>query len=410
MDALPESKTTQQVLTVSELTARVKSLLEDSFPDVWVGGEISEVSRPRSGHLYLTLKDENSQIRAVVWRNTASSLRFDIEEGLEVICRGDIDVYAPRGSYQLVIRQIEPKGIGALQLAFRRLHTKLAKEGLFDEAHKKPLPRFPRKIALVTSPSGAAVRDFLEVLSRRWPDVAVLVIPTRVQGDGAAEEIANAIRLAHRVDPLPDVMVVTRGGGSLEDLWSFNEEVVVREIFSSKIPVVSAVGHEIDVTLADFVADVRALTPTEAAERVLPDVQDVRRRLGEFAQRLLGLLHRQASQGRLQLDGLAERRVLKRPFERLLDLARRLDDLEQRSLLAIRGKSAQARDRLAALAGRLNSLSPLAVLGRGYSITTRTLDGQPVDSADTLTVGEKIASKLAHGEVISQVEKIHIEE
>ena len=167
MDAHPESETTQQVLTVSELTARVKSLLEDSFPDVWVGGEISEVSRPRSGHLYLTLKDENSQIRAVVWRNTASSLRFDIEEGLEVICRGDIDVYAPRGSYQLVIRQIEPKGIGALQLAFRRLHTKLTKEGLFDEAHKKPLPRFPRKIALVTSPSGAAVRDFLEVLSGR---------------------------------------------------------------------------------------------------------------------------------------------------------------------------------------------------------------------------------------------------
>ncbi|PHR87699.1 MAG: exodeoxyribonuclease VII large subunit, partial [Blastopirellula sp.] len=260
----------QPVLSVSQLTQLVKGTLEMAFPSVWVSGEISNLAQPRSGHVYLTLKDDNAQIRGVMWKGTASRLSFDLEDGQQVICRGEIDVYAPRGSYQLVIREVEPQGLGALQLALKKLQQKLQTEGLFDPDHKKPLPKFPKTIAMVTSPTGAAIRDFLEVLRRRWPGVRVIVIPAKVQGQGAAKEIAAGIKQANQLAERPDVMVVGRGGGSLEDLWCFNEEVVVRAIFASEIPVISAVGHEIDVTLSDMVADRRALTPSEAAELVVP--------------------------------------------------------------------------------------------------------------------------------------------
>lgn len=258
------------VLSVSELTEQLKELLEVAFPIVWVSGEISNFSRPQSGHCYFTLKDDRAQIRAVLWRGDASRVKFDLHDGLEVICQGGLDLYAPRGAYQLVIRQLQPKGMGALELALRRLREKLAAEGLFDPARKRPLPRFPRRIAIVTSPTGAAVRDFLEVLGRRWRGVDVLVVPARVQGDGAAQEVAQAIARVNRLAAPVDTLVVARGGGSLEDLWTFNEEVVVRAIHASRIPVISAVGHEIDVTLSDLVADVRALTPSEAAELIAP--------------------------------------------------------------------------------------------------------------------------------------------
>ena len=402
----PSDSSSQQVLTVAELTTQIKDLFEGTFPSVWVSGEISDLARPRSGHFYLSLKDEDALIRAVVWRSTAQRLRFELEDGLEVICQGSLDVYPPRGAYQLVIRQIEPKGIGALQQAFRRLRERLEREGLFRPEQKKPLPNFPRRIALVTSPSGAAVRDFLEVLRRRWPDVEVLVIPTRVQGEGAATEIAEAIDAANRLTPCPDVMVVARGGGSLEDLWSFNEEIVVRAIFTSEVPVISAVGHEIDVTLADLVADVRALTPTEAAERILPAVDEVRGRLRDAAGRLAVSLHRQAAQGRSRLDGLAARRVLARPHEQLQDLARRLDEMELRTARAVRGRWRHSRDRFTTLSGKLESLSPLAVLARGYSVTTHSDDGQLILSSDTLSVGEQITSRLAHGHVVSRIEQL----
>ena len=260
-----------------ELTGQIKGLLEGRFPAVWVSGEISNFSRPQSGHCYLTLKDDQAQIRAVMWRSAASRVRFDLHDGLEVICQGYLDVYAPRGSYQLVIQQIEPKGLGALELALRSCASDWRPKGLFDPARKRPLPRFPRRIAFVTSPTGAAVRDFLEVLRRRWRGVHVLIVPVRVQGDGARAEIAAGIELVNRLADPVDVLVVGRGGGSLEDLWAFNEEVVVRAIHASRIPVVSAVGHEIDVTLADLVADVRALTPSEAAERVVPAADELRR-------------------------------------------------------------------------------------------------------------------------------------
>ncbi len=258
-DDTPPEPAQPQVLTVAELTARIKDLLETSFDSVWVAGEISNLSRPHSGHCYLTLKEDEAQIRCALWRNTLSRLRFDLNDGLQVVCRGRLDVYAPRGSYQLIIEDIEPKGIGALELALRQLRDRLAREGLFDPARKRPLPAFVRRIAVVTSPSGAAIHDFLQVLGRRWRGADVIIFPTRVQGEGAAAEIAAAIATANRLPLAIDCLVVTRGGGSLEDLWAFNEEAVVRAIHASRIPVICAIGHEIDVTLSDLVADVPRL-------------------------------------------------------------------------------------------------------------------------------------------------------
>ncbi len=260
-------------LTVSQLNQIVKGVLDDNIPPVWIEAEISDLARPSSGHLYMTLKDSQSQIRAVMWKGAASKLTFRLEDGQALLCYGALDVYSPRGSYQFIVQKAQPKGIGALQLAFQQLHAKLSAEGLFDQERKKPLPMFPKRIGFVTSPSGAAVRDFLEVLRRRWQGVEVMIIPAKVQGKEAAKEIADGIRLASRVRPKLDLLVVGRGGGSLEDLWCFNEEVVVRAIAACPLPTVSAVGHEIDVTLCDLAADVRALTPTEAAERILPDSQ-----------------------------------------------------------------------------------------------------------------------------------------
>src|SRR4029077_1511347 len=293
-----------QTLTVSQLTARIKNSLEGAFPSVWVAGEVSNFSRPQSGHSYFTLKDDQAQIRAVMWRSATGRLKFDLADGLDVICHGHIDVYAPRGSYQLVVDELQPKGVGALELALRKLREKLSAEGLFDVARKRKLPAFPRRVAFVTSPTGAAIHDFLQVLRRRWRGVDVLVIPARVQGEGAANEIVAGIRLANRVSPRPDVLVVGRGGGSLEDLWSFNEEPVVRAIAASKIPTVSAVGHEIDVTLADLVADVRALTPSEAAERIVPAAEEIGARVRAYHQRLRHAAHRRVMLLRARLDGL----------------------------------------------------------------------------------------------------------
>ena len=406
-ELFPETdESTPTVLTVAELTAQIKGLLEGTFPSVWVNGEISDLSRPRSGHVYFTLKDEVAQIRAVIWRSTAAGLPFDLSDGLEVICRGNVDVYAPRGSYQLIIRQIEPKGLGAMQLAFRRLHAKLSAEGIFDSSHKKPIPYLPRRVAVVTSPTGAAIRDLWEVMCRRWPDVELLLVPARVQGEGAAEDIAVAIELANKLATQPDVLVVCRGGGSVEDLWCFNEECVVRAIFASRIPVISAVGHEIDVTLSDLVADVRALTPSEAGEILLPSIDEVEGKLRDFKQRLALSLRRQASQARARLDGIANRAVIRRPHQRIHDAWRRLDELESRSSRALEHYLSRVRERLHGTIGKLESLSPLGVLGRGYSLTMRTQDGQLVQQAATLSVGEQITTRLAQGEVVSRVEDV----
>jgi exodeoxyribonuclease VII large subunit len=406
---MDEQTETDQPLSVSQLTLRIKQTLEAELSSVWVSGELSDVARPQSGHIYLTLKDEAAQIRGVIWRSVASRLGFDLQDGQQVVCRGDLDVYPPRGVYQLIIRQIEPLGIGALQLALRKLHRRLAAEGLFEPGRKRPLPRFPRRIALVTSPTGAAVRDFLEVLRRRWRGVHVLIIPAKVQGEGAAQELVRGIQLANSLAASPDVLVVGRGGGSLEDLWCFNEEPVVRAIHASRIPVVSAVGHEIDVTLADLVADVRALTPSEAASLVVPAAEEVRAGLDGMRARLSAALRARASDARARLDALAQHRVFRRPFDRLHDLSRQVDELELRAGRAMKYHWSRSQDRVAALAARLESLSPLGVLARGYSVTQHTATGQLVTDASAVAVGDLLTSRYARGQTLSRVTEIHPE-
>ena len=391
------------VQTVSELTGEIKDLIEGNLPEVWVCGEVSSCLRANSGHIYFTLKDAGAQVSAVVWRNTASRFRFELHDGLQVVVNGSVEVYAPRGSYQVIVRQLIPQGVGALELAFRQMHAKLEAEGLFNAARKRPIPRFPNRIALVTSPTGAAVRDMIQVITRRWPAADIIIVPVKVQGDGAAQEIATALRNVHRL-PDVDVVICGRGGGSLEDLWAFNEEAVARALAACRLPVISAVGHEIDVTIADLVADVRALTPSEAGERVVPDHAEVTRALDNLRQRLVSGLKNRAVKARLQLDGLASRRVIARPFQRVHDEFTRLDELDVRLRRAARQRAIVAKQQLDLTAATLDALSPLKVLGRGYSITRRAETGGLVTASDQLAIGDRITTILAAGQLTSRVE------
>jgi exodeoxyribonuclease VII large subunit len=399
--------TSLPVLTVSQFTDVLKTLLEEAFPVVWVSGEISNFSRHSpSGHSYLTLKDDNACLRAVIWRSTAERIRSELSDGLEVIVRGHLDVYAPRGQYNLIIDEVHLKGLGALELRFRQLHDKLLGEGLFAAERKRPLPSFPRRIAFVTSPTGAAVRDFLEVLRRRYPGVHVLIVPARVQGIGAAEEIAAAIASVNHLSLAIDVLVVGRGGGSLEDLWSFNEEIVVRAIHASRIPVVSAVGHEIDVTLADLVADVRALTPSNAAELLVPEATAILATLRDRQSRLANALRRRAQDVRQRLETIRTRVPFRRPFDRIHDLGQQLDDWQSRGRRAIDVQLDRSKQKSATLAAQLESLSPLGVLARGYSLTTRGDNSRPLVDAGELNVGETIRTRFAQSAAISRIEAI----
>lgn len=412
MDRLPlfdkAPAPTRKVLSVSQLTAQIKLTLEEALPQIWVSGEVSDVARPQSGHLYFTLKDEHAQIRAVIWRSTAQRLGFDLRDGQQIVCQANLDVYPPRGGYQLVVRQAEPLGLGAQQLALRQLHARLAKEGLFDPARKRALPRFPRTVAVVTSPTGAAIRDFLEVQRRRWKGTRVLVVPARMQGDQAAREVVQGLLRAAALRPLPDCLVVARGGGSIDDLSSFNQEAVVRAIVAAPVPVVSAIGHEIDVTLADLAADVRALTPTEAAERVLPSQEEVGRVLMDFQHRMSQRLVWRLQEARLRLDRLAERPVLARPYDLVRQRQREVDELGLRLGQVVGVCTRTLRQKLDAAAGKLESLSPLAVLSRGYSVT-RAADGRLVRDAVEVQPGERLTTRLARGTVYSYVERSEVE-
>ncbi len=370
---------TGRVWTVSELTGEVRALLGEVFEDVCVLGEVSNLARPRSGHVYFNIKDEGAQIRAVLFKGDARRVVFDLENGLAVRARGSIDVYAARGEYQLIVRQVEPEGIGALELAFRQVVARLSAEGLFDPDRKRPLPAYPARIAVVTSPSGAAVRDFLQVSGRRWPSAEILIVPSRVQGPGAAEELADALALANRVAGV-DFVVLARGGGSLEDLWAFNEEVVARAIFHSKVPVVSAVGHEVDVTVSDLVADFRALTPTDAAARCVPDAAEVRQGLDATRDRLARAVSEPARRARLEANSLRDR--LHRALAR---------DLDRR------------RQSLARAAAQLDALSPLKVLARGYSLTRKADGMTAVRHPDDVVDGDVIETRLAAGMITSRV-------
>lgn len=393
------------VLSVGDLTRCLKGLLEDAFADgVWVAGEVANLKRHTSGHWYLTLRDRESQLQTVIYRGVNLRLKFDLQNGLEVIARGRLSIYPPQGQYQLQVEELQPRGIGALDLAFRQLKEKLSRLGYFEPGRKRPLPRFPRRIALVTSPSGAAVRDMLETLGRRWPLAEVWVHPAQVQGDGAAESVAAALRRLATFDGI-DVIIVGRGGGSLEDLWAFNEEVVARAIYDSPIPVVTGVGHETDLVIADMVADLRALTPTDAATKVTPDRREWLAGLEETERALRQRLLHKLDRARTRLDDLASRRCFRQPLERLREQERRLDDWSERLRRAVRQRLEEQRKRLEAGAARLESLSPLNVLARGYSLTRREADRVVVRRSDQVRPGDRLVTQLAAGRVVSRVEE-----
>jgi exodeoxyribonuclease VII large subunit len=405
MPTFPSLPAGVKVLSVTELTRTVQALLEEGFPNFWVAGEVSNLARPSSGHLYFSLKDAQAQLRSVIWRSLAQRLRFDLKDGQEVVARGRLSVYLPRGDYQLIVEEIQPRGIGALELALRQLKEKLQALGYFDPRRKKPLPAFPSRVALVTSPSGAAIRDMLEILGRRWPAVEVWVCPVRVQGDGAALEIAAAVGLLNRVQPTVDVIIVGRGGGSAEDLWAFNEEPVAQALFASQIPVISAVGHEIDVTIADLVADQRALTPSEAAERVVPSRDELGSALRATGSRLSELMAGRLETSRQRLDDLAGRRAFRLPLEQIRELERRLDEWGDRLDRGARKRWERAEQAAAAVAARLKTLSPLNVLARGYSLS-RSESGQVLRDAEQVRPGDRLTTLLWRGSVVSRVEDV----
>ncbi|MGB9082200.1 MAG: exodeoxyribonuclease VII large subunit [Desulfuromonadaceae bacterium] len=434
------------ILTVSRLTALLRGVLEENFEQLWVQGEVSNLSYPSSGHCYFTLKDTGAQLRCVMFKSAVKNIKFRLSDGMALIARGRISVYDQRGEYQLICEYMEPAGIGALQTAFVQLKEKLAHEGLFAEAHKTSLPLFPRKIGVITSPTGAAIHDILNVLKRRFASLEVLLYPVRVQGEGSAPEIARAIDEMNRMGEV-DIIIVGRGGGSLEDLWAFNEEVVARALYRSKIPIISAVGHETDWTICDFVADLRAPTPSAAAELVIASSDELRSRIDALSGRMRRSVENLLSAHDGRLAGL--RRALHDPRTMLGHLAQRMDDLNGRletglgaavsrrrdrferlrdallhndpkgkidalrqriMLLAVRGEGLLAqrleviRQRFGDNAARLEVLSPLKTLARGYAIATHDNDGTVVTDAGSLATGELLLLRLYRGRARCRVE------
>lgn len=449
------SRTTDRpVITVSRLNREVRELLEQGMPPVWVEGELSNLARPASGHLYFSLKDDRAQIRCAMFRSRNQLVRFRPENGQQVLVRGRIGLYEPRGDYQLIVESMEEAGDGALRRKFEELRQKLEAEGLFAADRKRALPTLPRRIGVITSPSGAAIRDVLQVLQRRFPAIPVLIYPVPVQGAEAAREIRNM--LAHAVKRAEvDVLLLTRGGGSLEDLWSFNDEALARAIAACPLPIVSAVGHEVDVTIADLVADQRAPTPSAAAELLSPDGAAWLRQFEAAAERLQFVQERRQQQEAQRLDNLLKRLEQQHPGRRLRDHARRLDELglrldqawrtgqrlrttalqqahrrlqaanpargiaqwrertrslERRLQAAQHHQLERSRERLGALARTLETVSPLATVSRGYAIVQRPDDGAVIRNATDLQPGDPFTTRLAHGRIDGRVEQVHDEE
>ncbi|MBC7691539.1 MAG: exodeoxyribonuclease VII large subunit [Methylotenera sp.] len=375
--------------TVSELTAQIRGVVEPAFTQIWVQGEISNYRPAASGHVYFSLKDNGASISAAVFGWGAQRKKtpgFDLKDGMQVLCRGKISVYPARGTYQIIVDQVEPMGAGALQFAFEQLKAKLAAEGLFDQKRKRPLPAFPHRIAVVTSPSGAAIRDMLTIMARRAPNVHVMIVPAVVQGDTAAAQIIKGLELANQHD-LGDIVVLARGGGSIEDLWCFNDENLARAIAKSRLPVISAVGHEIDFTISDFVADLRAPTPSAAAEIVTGHWVDTSRRLGEAKDRLFAFIARDLGHRKNLLSHLMARVV--NPKDRLREQAQRCDDLALRLERAVNQRVERRRSALDQIMGKLDALSPLKVLDRGYSIL-KTPEGHVIKSVKQVNPGQKL--------------------
>ena len=389
---------TDYCYTVSEVQSEARTLLEEQFRDIWVEGEISGLSRSGPGHCYFTLKDDLAQLSSVMWRSTLERVKFEPESGLAVRARGYLTIYERAGRYQFIVQRLEPLGAGPLQVKFEQMRKRLEKEGLFDPARKRELPTFPRRVALVTSPTGAAVRDLIHVAQRRWPILEIVIVPVRVQGDGAAAEVAAGIRAADGMDF--DVIVCGRGGGSPEDLWAFNEEVVARAIASAKTPVVSAVGHEVDVSISDLVADVRAATPSAAAEAITPDRAELAALLRERRRRLANGLRQRLTESRGRVRQIEASRVFRRPLDLIDERQLRLDDGRQRLGAALGARLQERRGRIEVLAAELDALSPLKVLGRGYSVTRK--DGTVVTRATQVSAGDELETLLAEGKLRSR--------
>ena len=456
------AETTRRVLTVSELTSQVKRLLEKEVGLVWVTGEATNLRAQSSGHIYFTLKDAASQLSCVLFRGESVANREVLQDGQKLAVQGDLTVYEPRGQYQLIVRAVELQGVGALQLAFERLKRKLQAEGLFAQERKRPLPKYLQRIGLVTSPTGAAIRDVLHVVQRRNPGLEIIFVPCRVQGDGAAEEIAEAVKALNRYSVTSfsiqqfndstnlDLILITRGGGSLEDLWAFNEEVVARAVFESAVPIVSAIGHEIDFTISDFVADVRAATPSAAAEIITEGVFASRQFVAEAFVRMTQRLRRRLERERENLEQLTHRIARAHPRRRLNERLQRLDDLQsgllrgvkyrwrdcrtvwqntrrrlaqvrpaqflerrhqnvreldRRLLEQVRQGLKNCRNRFDTLDARLRLLSPTNVLERGYSITADAADGKVIRDAVEVKPGQRLKTRLKKGEIRSVVEE-----
>jgi exodeoxyribonuclease VII large subunit len=441
---------TRTILSVSELNATIRDLLENQLHTVWVEGEISNARVWNTGHMYFTLKDGASQIKAVMFRSAVRYLKFKAEDGLKVVARGKVSVYDPKGEYQIICEHLEPKGLGSLQQAFEQLKKKLAAEGLFDPARKRPLPALPRRIGIVTSLDGAALRDIVRVLRRRYPNAHLVLSGTRVQGEGAGREIAHAIRKVERIEAV-DVIIVARGGGSLEDLWAFNEEVLARVIAQCQVPVISGVGHETDFTICDFVADLRAPTPSAAAELVVGRKDEFFAKIDRIGERLDAAIHHRLRrmetrlhvlearpgyagvEGRLAVRGRhvselasalrqrvshgfarrARRHELLRrsldqfdPRHRLAAVRTRLVSRDGQLTAAVRRRLSRAQARLGALAARVEGLSPLAVLGRGYSVTWDASRTRIIRDASTVTIGDRISVTLERGSLDATVDTL----
>jgi exodeoxyribonuclease VII large subunit len=391
----------RRVLTVSELNAQVHELLESSFPELWVEGEISNCKPYPSGHTYLTLKDEKSQVRAVLFKGASFGVKFKFQDGLKVLVRGRATSYEPRGELQFIISAAEPRDKGGLQLALEQLKAKLMAEGLFAEERKKPLPPYPRTVGVVTSGQGAAVRDIIHVLSRRWPGLEILVWPVKVQGPGAAEEIAAAIRGFNNFAPGTDVLLVGRGGGSIEDLWAFNEEPVARAIAESNIPVISCVGHETDWTIADLVADLRAPTPSAAAEIAVPEKAAVEDLIAQLRDTMVMSLRDRIETLARRLTYAAAHPLLQDPRRLWEQRAQRVDELTARLPDALRRAVERLEMRLRVSAGKLDAISPLKVLGRGYAIAESR--GKIVFRAAQVKEGDVVTVRLSEGQINCEV-------
>lgn len=393
------------VHSVSEITTLLKRLIEKQpqLQNVWVQGQISNYSKSAAGHVYFTLKDENSQIRCALFRSSAVRLRFSPRDGEEVMAQGKIGIYAARGEYQITVNKVEPLGIGALQRAFEELKQQLATEGLFDPEYKKPLPKYPKKIGVITSATGAAFQDIRQQLRKRYPIAEVLLHPTLVQGDGAAQGVAHALKMMNLRDDI-DVLIVGRGGGSIEDLWAFNEELVARAIFASVIPVVSAVGHETDFTIADMVADHRAPTPSAAVEHIVPDQNELFAKLDGCDTWLRRTIKDRLEAQKKRIQDLETRLSPTRRKDVINQLSQRIDDLESGCRNAMAQCLSNSERDLRTLAHRLNALSPLATLERGYSISRKT-DGMVLTSTEQVSIGDRIEIQLSDGHLACRVEE-----